>query len=71
MSRPPESDGAKRREKHRMAAIKRCNHAILSLRELTDKTAPIELNDISSEAEGRLRSALAEVIAFRTLIYTP
>jgi len=65
----PQTESAKRREKHRLAAIKRCNHAVLSLGELTDKTDLQELNDLSSEAAMRLEDALREIEAFRALIY--
>ena len=69
MSAP--TPASKKREQHRMAAIKRCNHAVLSLRSLTDVTDIQELNDLSSEALERLRNAITEVEAFRALIYTP
>lgn len=62
---------SKAREHHRMAAIRRCNDAILSLRSLTDVDDHQERNDHSSEALLRMQQAVAEVQNYRALIYRP
>ncbi|AMB48332.1 hypothetical protein [Methylobacterium sp. AMS5] len=64
------TDAQKEREKRRLAAIRQCNNAILSLRSLTDEEDPQEMNDLSSEAKMRMEAAIAEIEVFRTLVFT-
>lgn len=68
-TKPAPLSADRKREQHRMAAIRRCNDAILSLRSLTDVDDHQERNDHSSEALLRLQHAIAEVESFRSLIY--
>jgi hypothetical protein len=64
------TDAQVKREQHRARAIARCNHTIMALNELRECATHAELNEISSQAEERAKTVLAEIQALRALVFT-